>query len=233
MAKVQYTEGPLAGYVFECFTSERYFIMGSRFEYPLQTLVGKHVKAGDIIYDIGAHIGYWSLLFSALCESDGHTYAFEPLTINLNRLQRNLALNKLEGFVTAVDAAASSHEGTAVLAGSGSQGHIIAEGATTSKEEELTRVRTIRLDDFVYLDHHRAPTFVKVDVEGHAGPCLMGMRRVLSEWCPPVLCELHDTQEESEVHAVLRDCGYQIVDVKQWRFHVGQILALPPKVFSS
>lgn len=71
-----------------------------------------------------------------------------------------------------------------------------------------TRICTVRLDDFVYRDGNPAPSFAKIDIEGHAGPCLNGMRKILGEYRPPLVLELHNRGETEEVSRVLRECGY-------------------------
>ena len=174
--QARFTEGPMKGRNFSCVSNEAYFMLGSHRESDLQHLVLQTVKAGDIVYDIGAHVGYTALLFSSLVGENGFVFAFEPSPANYVRLRGNMDDNRVPN-VTTIDAAVSDHEGVAFLEERGTQSAIAAgqgaAGTATSK------VRTMRLDDFVYRDGHPPPTVVKLDVEGHGGAVLEGMTQVL------------------------------------------------------
>jgi hypothetical protein len=54
----------------------------------------KQVKSGDVFYDIGAHIGFYTLLASKLIGDRGRVYAFEPLPRNIFYLKKHISLNK-------------------------------------------------------------------------------------------------------------------------------------------
>jgi len=58
---------------------------------------------------------------------------------------------------------------------------------TPVSEHRHTRIRTVRIDDFVFRDAHAAPDFAKIDTEGHAGKVLRGMERTLAQFRPDVL----------------------------------------------
>ena len=69
---------------------------------------------GDVCIDVGAHIGYYTLLAARAVGPGGHVYAVEPSPANYRALRRNIALNGLDN-VTALEAAAGAETGSATL----------------------------------------------------------------------------------------------------------------------
>jgi hypothetical protein len=81
------------------------------YEQEKQELFSSIVKPGSIVvFDIGANVGFYSLLASVLTGPTGHLFAFEPLPRNLRFLRRHLQLNDLDN-VTVIDAAVSRENG--------------------------------------------------------------------------------------------------------------------------
>ena len=206
-AQIRYTEGAAAGNVFECDTSEKYFMLGSHFEHEIIAALRGVVKPGDVVYDVGSHAGYMALSLSRLCEPNGRVYAFEPSQINFQRLSRHVALNDKSG-ITLVNMAASDVEGSARLAEDGSFSYILSE--SNLPDMATCEIRTIRLDDYVYRDQGAPPGVVKIDVEGHAGRALAGMRGILSKLRPKLICELHDSKESHDVLSILSEHSYAV-----------------------
>jgi FkbM family methyltransferase len=187
-------------------------MLGSRFENEVQSLLAKVVSHGDIVYDVGSHIGYMAMLFSALVGQHGAVFSFEPSPRNYARLKRNIELNPGSN-VTVTQAAVSDVEGTAWLREDSSQSTI--QAGITDSDRDKSHVRTLRLDDFVFQNGYPAPTFLKIDIEGHAGPCLKGMQRILEEKRPRMILEIHHTAEAEQVSSVLGayDYGSIAIDV--------------------
>src|SRR5579864_59054 len=98
--------GPAAGMFFSCLTSHKYFFVRGAYESELAAPILSLVRPGSVVFDIGAHIGYWTLVLSRFCGPSGTVFAFEPLPENLVRLHHNLQLNNVEN-VQVVSAAAS------------------------------------------------------------------------------------------------------------------------------
>jgi FkbM family methyltransferase len=206
MVRAEFTKGPLEGRAFECLSSEKYFMLGAHFEAEVQKIMREIVTPGDIVYDVGANVGYMTLLFATLSGPEGRVLAFEPSPVNFRRLRRNIELNR-ERNVDLQNCAVSDVEGTALFAEAGSMSRVIPREFTG--KNGASEVRTIRLDDFIYRDGHNPPAVVKIDVEGHAGRCLAGMQRVLREAKPTLVYELHDPRETDEVSAALSGFSYR------------------------
>jgi hypothetical protein len=72
--------------------TEKDYWLGT-YEPDLQQAIQDLVQPGMIAYDVGANIGYISLLLGLAVGKDGHVFAFEALPANVERLQKNLRLN--------------------------------------------------------------------------------------------------------------------------------------------
>jgi precorrin-6B methylase 2 len=83
-------------------------------EPEIQDVFAEHVRHGGVVWDIGANIGFYSLIASRLVGEDGKVFAFEPLPANLDAIARNIALNGVEN-IEVVGLALSDRVGTAEL----------------------------------------------------------------------------------------------------------------------
>jgi FkbM family methyltransferase len=149
-----------------------------------QAFVARTLRDGDVFYDIGANIGFYSTIAARSVGPDGHVHAFEPHPDSSSRAARNAALNDFTN-VTVVTAAVSDHDGrmTLSLAG-GSASHRLGAGPGIE-------VEVISIDRWVRETGSRPPTFVMIDVEGEELAVLDGMKATLVEHRPTVCCEVH------------------------------------------
>lgn len=210
------TSGGLAGCNFECATSHKYFLLGNTFELKMQEILGSLISSKDTVWDVGAHFGWWTLWFSSRCRS---VVAFEPSPTNYTILQRNIESNDRKNVQT-MHLAASSRRGTAMFVESGSYSHISEDTKISSGVE----VSVDRLDNYLA---GGPPSFVKVDVEGHAKSVLEGMTAVLADSKPRVACELHDATEDTAVSQTLRESRYDIEFLEEGTGYPKYILATP------
>lgn len=200
--RVHFAAGPIAGWDFECSTAERYFLLGARYETAVTEALRTVVQTTDVVYDIGAHAGFSTLMFARLA---ARVYAFEPSPLTFQRLRHNVELNQVHA-VTAVNAGVWDNEAQLRLVEKGSWSWVIDVDAPA--DGEVSDVRLLRLDDFVYRDGELPATFLKIDVEGNAARCLTGAQELLRRTRPRVLLELHDSIEERDCLAILHEHGY-------------------------
>ena len=124
------------------------------------------IRPGMTVVDVGAHMGYYTRLFSTLVGPRGRVIALEPHPGNFELLRFN---TRHCPNVTILAVAASDHDGEATLHWSvGSSNHSLVEGYTYSAESSVVSVR--RLDTLV----SRPIDFLKVDVEGAEVAVLCG-----------------------------------------------------------
>ncbi len=171
------------------------------------------VRPGWVAYDLGANIGYISLLLARLAGQDGRVYSFEALPANLERLRLNLRLNALEERVTVVSGAVGdSAQPVQFLVGpSGGTGK--AQGSAGRQElaySQAINVPGIVLDDFAFTAGNPPPGLVKIDIEGGEVLALPGMRRILAEARPIVCLELHGPESARVAWDTLVASGYRV-----------------------
>jgi FkbM family methyltransferase len=207
MLAVRYTRGPLAGLGFNCYSAEKYFLVGADFESFLLPAICDSVTKASIVYDIGANAGYWSLAFARLCPA-GAVYAFEPSPTNYARL---VAATLPAPNVHTMRAAVSNENGTVAFSESGTTSRIHDGGDI--------QVPRVKLDDL----NLPAPDLLKIDIEGHAGAALAGAINLLRRVRPVILCEIHDNEENEALGRVIRNLGYTATVVERshrFPFHV-------------
>jgi FkbM family methyltransferase len=195
---VRILAGPLRGWRWIPASAPHGCWLGT-FERAEQDLVARVVRPGDVIYDLGAHAGFYTLLAAKLTGPTGRVVAFEPVPRNLGYLRRNLALNHCEN-VTVVAAAVADRSGTARF----QEGPLTTVG--TLAQEGGYDVQVVALDDY----DGPAPRVIKMDVEGAEAAVLRGARRVLREVRPIVLLSTHSTALREECVALLREAAYGV-----------------------
>ena len=185
---------------------------------PFQSsLVERAVKPGMTVVDIGANIGYYSLLFGRLCGPEGVVHAFEPAPENLRLLQHNLVVNNISN-VRAYDCALGDQPGTALL-------RLSAENLgdhsffATDHQRAAVEVKVMRLDDIL-----SGPVdVIKIDIQGAEARAIAGMRQtfrrstnltLFTEFCPKGLADAGSGGEE--YLALLRQCGFQIFEIDEY-----------------
>jgi predicted methyltransferase len=75
------------------------------YEGQYSLFVAALLRPGDWVADVGAHVGYYTLLAAAIVGETGHVFAFEPAPDNLEYLSKNIGLNKLKNVSVVASAA--------------------------------------------------------------------------------------------------------------------------------
>lgn len=133
------------------------------------------IRAGacDLFLDIGANIGFYSVIVALNCSSE--VIAFEPDQRNSRQLGANLLMNRLIGRVRVVTKAVSSRTGPIRFQPSpdASTGQ-----SSIRAQDDGIEVEAIRMDDLV--NHENKTIFIKIDIEGHELEAIKGMSRLLA-----------------------------------------------------
>ena len=136
--------------------------LSGRVEPEVQRVLVERVRPGATFVDVGASIGFFTLLAGSLVGPEGSVVAFEPQRDAASSLRRNAALNGF-AMVEVVEAAVGARTGEASLRGLGkATAHIVDDGEA---EVEALRVRATTLDDH-FTESLGPPVIVKIDVEG-------------------------------------------------------------------
>lgn len=173
------------------------------------------VLPGEVVLDVGAHVGYASLRLAAMTGKTGRVIAFEPMPAHRKAVAVQFALNGITEQLTLVDAAASDRAGTASFSVPGGANEGVGALATT-KPGALT-VATIRLDDWLDGAGITQVALCKMDIEGAEALALPGVSRFLAEGrMGALLLELHPDElphfgsSVDAVVAMIASHGYRI-----------------------
>ena len=170
------------------------------------------LRPGMNAIDVGANIGYFTLLMSGLVGANGHVLAVEAEPDTFQLLRANIELNDLRN-VSAVPVAAHRAAGLVTITrnphnhGGSSAVHTWADWSTAP-------VQAVRLDDVLNPD--LPIDVVKIDIEGMDHAAVEGLERTLARWRPLFLVEFNPIWIEvlgevpTEILRYYRDLGYQI-----------------------
>ena len=179
----------------------------------LQKAILAAVRPGDVVYDIGAHLGSIALGTARLVGDSGRVVAFDGDPENAVRLRDNAARNRLEGRLQVVHAAVWScarSEGISFRRGRTvrSQGGVEANGNRPVRGDgEVVQVPVVTLDDFVAAGGP-VPQFVKIDVEGGEYQVLCGGANFFASHKPLMIVEVHHAQAAEHISAWLDEYQY-------------------------
>lgn len=136
------------------------------------------IKPGDVVIDIGANIGYYTLIFARAVGPKGKVYAFEPDTTNFALLTKNIAKNGCKNVIL-VNKAVSDKTGTLKLyLSSESSGDHRTYDSQDGRES--INIDCTRLDDFFSQTKHPV-NLIKIDIQGAEYSALKGMKNLLAQ----------------------------------------------------
>jgi len=157
---------------------------------------------GDILFDVGASVGYYTLLSAKFVGLRGHVVAFEPDPKNIAYLRRHVKANQLSN-VSIHEMAVADQEGTARFEfGTGTGTGRLSSGGSLS-------VPVTSLDKFS-AEHNLRPTHIKIDVEGAETQVLKGARELLSETHPTIFLSTHGSDVHETCCRLLRELNYDL-----------------------
>jgi FkbM family methyltransferase len=152
-------------------------LLGNGCYEPFETdLVAAHVKKGDVVLDIGANIGYYTLLFARQVGETGRVFAFEPDPVNFSLLKRNVQRNGYRN-VELIQKAVAAQTGTLplYLSDDNRGDHRVYDSHDGRPSIEI---EAVSLDDF-FKDFGGRIDFIKMDIQGAEGGALRGMAGLL------------------------------------------------------
>lgn len=172
------------------------------YELEQTALFEEHLDKGSVLFDVGAHVGYYSLLSARLVGDQGRVISLEPNPRNATFLEGHVRINRAAN-VTVLRTAAGDSNGTVhFAAGTGTgTGHVADDG------ELEVKVCTL---DTMAAEQDVMPTHIKIDVEGAELGVLKGAQKVLTEARPVIFLSTHGAKVHAECCKHLENLGYQL-----------------------
>jgi len=141
-----------------------------------------NVKDGDNVVDLGANIGYFTLILAKLVGPAGHVFAFEPDPRNLVLLKKNVEYNNYKNVTIIPKAVSNVNDKCTLYVGQKSFGQNTIYKPEKRKNQKFLVIEseTIRLDDFFKMNNLLDKiSFMKMDIEGAEFLALDGMKEIL------------------------------------------------------
>lgn len=195
-------------------------LVSKREDYRLMAHLAKRLRPGETVWDIGANIGFYTVLAARIVGPFGAVVSFEPEPSSRARLVDNLALNGMSEQVHIQPLALGREDATVELqaAAHASAGthRLQAETTAPDLDGDTMEVRVRRGDD-ARAEGLPTPAALKIDVEGFELDVLAGLRETLADpACHTVLCEVHFALLEARgepmgalaIERALREAGF-------------------------
>jgi len=190
------------------------------YEPGVTAVIERVLSPGMTFVDIGANIGYFSVLASKKVANTGKVFAIEPYPYNIKLIQQNIALNQCDN-VDVLPFALSKTKGFLSYDDSaGNSGNVGDLDSNFAKLLKSTIVYCMPLDELI--DSATKVDLIKMDIEGAEYLALQGMQRIISEHAPIIISEISDeflkrvsSVSLSEYLALLLGCEkYSIAVIK-------------------
>ena len=160
------------------------------YEKPVGTILKKILKPDSVLIDVGANIGYFSLL-AAPQLPQGRVISVEPVSFLFNALLENISINKFNN-IEAINVAAGDKEENRLIYLSGADNigmSSFQQPENYSGKTEIVKVVTL---DSIAIDLKlQKVDIVKIDVEGNELAVLKGMKEIVNKFQPYILIELN------------------------------------------
>ncbi len=192
--------------------------LGGGYETVETALILDLIRPGQVVLDIGANIGYYTLLFARLVGATGQVFAFEPDPESFSLLQRNIAENHYDNVTTFRVAVSNVNSDLTLYRDRFNN----LDHRLTSPGRDCTTliVRAVRLDDFLSSHLDRPIDLIKMDIQGSEGLALEGMRSILARVGSPLLLTEYWPLglDQSGIGAerflrMLHHAGYRLFDI--------------------
>jgi FkbM family methyltransferase len=175
----------------------------------VQEALRRHVAPGMTVYDIGADLGFFSLVAARFTGPAGRVESFEAVPASAAAVRANARLNGFADRIAIHNVAVSDRagRGTVLIPGEHSWAHLADRGRQDAHRYTAVEIDTVILDDEIDAGRLPPPDVIKLDVEGSEIAVLEGLARTLRARPVAIICELHETN--AEVLTLLAEAGYQ------------------------
>lgn len=183
--------------VYEAISPKNYWhlAMGSQQEDKFMERVFETITEGNVILDIGAHVGMYAVPFAKKTGRNGKVYAFEPESKGFEAIKRNAILNSLKNIIP-LNIAVSDREGDInFYVRPDKDTHSIFEKSLAPSPlgiQENIKVKTMTVDHMIEAGVVLEPDFIKIDVEGAELKVLDGIGNTQKR-IRHILVEIHES----------------------------------------
>ncbi len=182
----------------------------------LTGFIDKTLRPGDVFVDVGAHVGYFTLLASSRVGPAGRVLSIEPNPFALEQLERNVERSQLQNVLVKHTACGELDRVVQLYLHTESNSSMASLYTGSAAGTVAVEVRCTTLDQLCVEHSLERVKLVKIDVEGAELSVLHGMKRLMREARPSIVVELHPQLLEEVgtpmpmVLALLKECDYSL-----------------------
>jgi FkbM family methyltransferase len=184
------------------------------FETGLTKFFLDYLHEGNILIDVGAHYGYFSLLGALIVGKDGQVHSFEPTPSTFEVLRSNTTG---KDTITINNCAIFSDNREVLMNDYGYQRSAYNTIVHTQNEHDTkcVRVKALSLDSYV-MEKRIIPDFLKIDAEGAEYDVLLGAHHTIRNYRPIITLEVSNESSQKCIHYLLGE-GYEAYEIKKGR----------------
>lgn len=151
-------------------------------------IVKNHIKRGDVCFDVGANIGWYSTLFQTLCGDAGEIHSFEPVPQTFAELEKNVSLNgSLSNVYLNNFGLGDEEKDLEIYFFSGLPSGHASLAAKDNQKSAAIPVKIKTLDSYLIECNIKQVNFVKIDIEGAELMFLKGAKKLFEQEKLPVI----------------------------------------------
>lgn len=169
----------------------------------------KLLGPGDVVYDLGAHVGYTTVLFAQFLQGSGEIHAFEILPSTAALLRKTVEANGFGNITIHVVGLGAEGGEFELPVGPTAMTSIIAK---KQEGQACESCRVVRLDDYRREKGLPGPTLIKMDIERAEIDCLNGSLDLVNEFRPVMIIAFHSKALLQQGFALLRSLNYELLD---------------------
>jgi FkbM family methyltransferase len=188
------------------------------FEPATTELVLKFVKPGMTVLDVGANIGYFTLLFGRQVGPSGRVWAFEPVKRYQEAIKLHLQTNRLDDTVQLLSFGLSDR--TLRVPISVDEFGASMHSASSSTTFEIEEIDIARLDDVVREQNINKVDFIKLDIDGHEPAFVRGAQSTIRSHMPVMVLEFAQAwldvagEDARTLKTAIEELGYTLYSEK-------------------
>lgn len=186
-----------------------------KYEKDVEKTIGDILGKGDVFIDIGANVGYFSVIVSRIVGENGKVYALEAIPKLCGLLSESIAINDIKNINVLNNAVYSENKKILFHRMKNSAFSYISRDNTSDGTIE---VNAVTLDSLI--DKVGKVDVIKIDVEGAEMNVLLGGKNLISRYKPKIIMEVANwslqrfNYSSKDILSFLRNIGYKAYDLK-------------------
>jgi FkbM family methyltransferase len=169
----------------------------------------EYLSPGDVVYDLGAHVGYTTTLFAHFLQGSGEVHAFEILPSTANLLQKTIEVNEFKNVAIHNVGLGKEEADFDLPIGPTAMTSLLAK---KHSGQDTERCKVVKLDDYQKETGLPIPDLIKMDIERAEIDCLHGSLELIKECRPKMIIAFHSKALLEEGYFLLTSLDYELND---------------------